>query len=203
MVDNVGFGERMIFNFESVGVIHNKKERVYKNKIALPIFDSPPPLIEREIKAKQIETLLKTMSYDRRGTSPQLNFRLIPSIGVDGEQKTETTINGILLTNKTAPQHWNDYDIYTSKALHPEIARVATHSDETILVGDPRFPSFDIHYVSDPITSNRLFLADFRRLDGGYDLRMEAVLRILKPTYYFYRDNKYSDTLQFKANKFL
>ncbi len=203
MFDANNLGERMVFDFESVGLTHNKKEPVYKNQIAAPIFNKPDLFITRELKAKKIETLLETVGSDVRRTFPQVNFDLIPSIDCEGSQKAETVFNGILLTKNNPPTKWDDYDIYTSKASHSETARVAAHSNQTIRVGDPNYPPFDVQYVSDSFTKNRLFIADFQRLDGGYDQRMEAVLRVLKPSYFLYRENKNSNKLYFKANKFI
>lgn len=188
-------GESVITQYEVFGYTQNaRKDAVYKNKVVPILLDVPDDYVLRRMRAKQVQNQELGDRYEKFFTS-------LPSEYPRGEKKDYTHFDGVILPKVAEPKSWEDFDLFTSKASHYEVYCVGNKARPEKWP-DPNIPLFDLAYVQDKASKNRLLIADFRRTSDGFEInpQIEAVLKILKPSYYFMRQG--NQTL-FAANKFV
>ncbi len=188
-------GEQVVSQYEVFRyTLNNRKDPVYRNKPVPVLLDPIESSFIRRRRAIQIQNNEVGINYYKF-------FHDIPRYD-SHEKKTKdrSCFDGVLIPKTPEPKTWEDYDVYISPASHYEIVAAAKGAAPEQWP-DPAYPLFTLNYVRDRFTNQRLFIADLRRAgEGPIEQKVEAILRIIKPSYYFtLHDGKKT----FAENKFV
>lgn len=164
------------------GFTSYRHEPVYKNSRDFFGLDPIEPYFIRKHKADQIS---KPVMGDYFGH----HFGTIPSPFPKPDGRDYTTYDGILIPKIEYPGSVADFDAYVSPASHHEIARVAFGTEPDKGWRD-KVARFALNYAVDKLSGNRILITDFRApVEGRGELENQALLKIFKPSYYFFRQN--------------